>query len=151
MYKELKDFLPDHPQYRNEGLTDAKNVVPSFKSYQPMKNISTVSTNALTKRCQGFKSFKSSAGNITSFAGDETKLYKYLANAFTDVSGGTTFSCPADSQWEFTQFGNYIIASNGANTPQVWELDNSNAWANLGGSPPNFKLSAVVRSFVVTG
>ena len=151
MYKELKDFLPDHPQYRNEGLTDAKNVVPSFKSYQPMKNISTVSTNALTKRCQGFKSFKSSAGNITSFAGDETKLYKYLANAFTDVSGGTTFSCPADSQWEFTQFGNYIIASNGANSPQVWELDNSNAWANLGGSPPNFKFSAVVRSFVVTG
>lgn len=151
MYLDLKDFLPDHPEYRNEGLTDAKNVVPSFKSYQPMKGLVGVSTNALTGRCQGFKSFKSSSGNITSFAGDETKLYKYLSNAFTDVSGGTTFATPTDHQWEFTQFGNYVIASNGSNTPQVWQLDNSSAWANLGGSPPVFKHSAVVRSFLVSG
>lgn len=151
MYLDLKDFLPDHPEYRNEGLTDAKNVVPSFKSYQPMRGLVGVSTNALTGRCQGFKSFKSSSGNITSFAGDETKLYKYLSNAFTDVSGGTTFATPTDHQWEFTQFGNYVIASNGANTPQVWQLDNSSAWANLGGSPPVFKHSAVVRSFLVSG
>ena len=151
MYLDLKDFLPDHPEYRNEGLTDAKNVVPSFKSYQPMRGLVGVSTNALTGRCQGFKSFKSSSGNITSFAGDETKLYKYLSNSFTDVSGGTTFATPTDHQWEFTQFGNYVIASNGANTPQVWQLDNSSAWANLGGSPPVFKHSAVVRSFLVSG
>ena len=151
MYLDLKDFLPDHPEYRNEGLTDAKNVVPSFKSYQPMRGLVGVSTNALTGRCQGFKSFKSSSGNITSFAGDETKLYKYLSNAFTDVSGGTTFATPTDHQWEFTQFGNYVIASNGSNTPQVWQLDNSSAWANLGGSPPVFKHSAVVRSFLVSG
>ncbi len=151
MYIELKDFLPDHPVYRNQGLTDALNVVPSFKSYQPMKNISAVSTNALTARCQGFKSFKSSSGNITSFAGDVSKLYKYQGQSFTDVSGGTTFACPADHQWEMTQFGNYVIVSNGANAPQVWQLDNSTSFSNLAGSPPNFKFSAVVRSFVITG
>ena len=151
MYLDLKDFLPDHPEYRNEGLTDAKNVVPSFKSYQPMKSLNAVSTNALTDRCQGFASFKSNSGNITSFAGDETKLYKYLSNTFTDVSGGTTFATPTDHQWHFTQFGNYIIASNGANSPQAWQLDNSSTWSALAGSPPNFRYSAVVRSFVVTG
>ena len=151
MFKELKDFLPDHPRYRNEGLTDAKNVIPSFKSYKPMKDISPVSTNALTNRCQGFASFKSSAGNITSFAGDVSKLYKYLANTFSDISGGTTFSCAADTSWQFTQFSNFIIGSNGSNSPQVWELDNSSSWSDLGGSPPNFKFSAVVRSFLVTG
>ena len=58
-YKDFKDFLPDAPDFRNEGLTDAKNVVPSFKSYRPMKGISSVSTNALTNRCQGFASFRS--------------------------------------------------------------------------------------------
>ena len=77
-YKDFKDFLREATEFRNEGLTDAMNVVPSFKSYRPMKNISAVSTNALTKRCQGFASFRSSAGNITSFAGDETKLYLSL-------------------------------------------------------------------------
>ena len=150
MFLDLKDFLPDHPRYRNQGLTDAKNVVPSFKSYQPMKDIATISTNGLTARCQGFASFKSASGNITSFGADVSKLYKYQAQTFTDVSGGTTFTTPIDHQWTFTQFGNYIIASNGANAPQVWELDNSVAFSALSGSPPNFKFSAVVRSFVVT-
>jgi|TARA_B100001093_G_C26855069_1_gene1027016 hypothetical protein len=150
-YKQFLDWTPDHPDYRNEGLVEAKNVVPSFKSYKPTKGLAPVSTNALSNRCQGFASFKSSAGNITSFAGDSTKLYRYLANAFTDVSGGTTFSTPADNDWQFTQFGNYIIASNGANTPQVWQLDSSTAWANLGGSPPTYWHTAVVRNFVVSG
>ena len=150
-YKQFLDWTPDHPDYRNEGLVEAKNVVPSFKSYKPTKGLAPVSTNALGNRCQGFASFKSSAGNITSFAGDSTKLYRYLANSFSDVSGGTTFSTPADNDWQFTQFGNYIIASNGADAPQVWQLDSSTAWANLGGSPPTYWHTAVVRNFVVSG
>ena len=150
-YKQFMDWTPDHPDYRNEGLVEAKNVVPSFKSYKPTRGLAPVSTNALGNRCQGFASFKSSSGNITSFAGDSTKLYRYLANTFTDVSGGTTFSTPADNDWQFTQFGNYIIASNGANPPQVWQLDSSTAWANLGGSPPTYWHTAVVRNFVVSG
>jgi len=150
-YKQFMDWTPDHPEYRNEGLTDARNVVPSFKSYKPMKNLASVSSNGLTNRCQGFASFKSSAGNITSFAGDSTKLYRYLANSFSDVSGSTTFSTPNDNDWKFTQFGNYIIASNGANNPQVWQLDSSTNFADLGGSPPTFFHTAVVRNFVVSG
>lgn len=150
-YKQFLDYLPDLPDYRNEGLVDATNVIPAFKSYKPVKNIAGVSTNALTNRCQGFASFKSSSGNITSFAGDKTKLYRYQSNTFTDVSGGTTFSTPAENDWNLTQFGNYIIASNGADAPQVWELDNSSAWTALGGTPPTFWHSAVVRNFVVTG
>jgi hypothetical protein len=150
-YKQFLDWTPDHPEYRNEGLTDARNVVPSFKSYRPTKGLAPVSTNALGNRCQGFASFKSSAGNITSFAGDSTKLYRYLANTFSDVSGGTTFSTPADNDWQFTQFGNYIVASNGSNAPQVWQLDTSTTWSALGGSPPTFWHTAVVRNFVVSG
>jgi len=150
-YKQFLDWTPDHPDYRNEGLVEARNVVPSFKSYKPTKGLAPVSTNALGNRCQGFASFKSSSGNITSFAGDSTKLYRYLANSFSDVSGGTTFSTPADNDWQFTQFGNYIIASNGADAPQVWQLDSSTAWANLGGSPPTYWHTAVVRNFVVSG
>ena len=95
-YKQFLDFLPDLPTYRNEGLVDANNVIPAFKSYKPVRNIASVSTNALTARCQGFSSFRSSSGNITSFAGDATKLYRYQSNTFTDVSGGTTFNTPAD-------------------------------------------------------
>ena len=149
-YKPFLDFLPDLPDYRNEGLVDANNVIPAFKSYKPVRNIASVSTNALTNRCQGFGSFRSSSGNITSFAGDETKLYRFQSNTFTDVGGGTTYTTPAENDWQFTQFGNFVVASNGANAPQVWQLDNSSAFANLGGSPPTFWHSAVVRNFLVT-
>ena len=45
-----------------------------------------MSQNDLSIANQGFASFRSSSGNITSFAGDATKLYRYQSNTFTDVS-----------------------------------------------------------------
>ena len=119
------EWLPDLPDHVNPGATQARNVFPAVTSYRPFNNIAATSSNALTARCQGGKAFKSDSGVVSIFAGDATKLYKLTSNAFVDESGGTTFSYPAESYWDFIRFGEVVIAFNGDDAPQAWTLDSS--------------------------
>ena len=145
------EWLPDLPDHANPGATQARNVFPAVNSYRPFNSIAATSSNALTARAQGGKAFKSDSGVVSIFAGDATKLYKLTSNAFVDESGGTTFSYPAESYWDFIRFGEVVIAFNGDDAPQAWTLDSSTDFAALAGSPPAFRHAAVVGNFVVTG
>jgi len=145
------EWLPDLPDHVNPGSTQALNVFPAVNSYRPFKKITATSSNATTARCQGAKAFKSDSGVVSIFAGDATKLYKLTSNSFVDESGGTTFSFPADSYWDFIRFGEVVIAFNGDDAPQAWTLDGSTDFAALSGSPPAFRHAAVVGNFIVTG
>ena len=78
------EWLPDLPDHVNPGTTQALNVFPAANSYRPFQNIAVTSSNALTARCQGARSFKSDGGVVSIFAGDATKLYKLTSNAFVD-------------------------------------------------------------------
>jgi len=151
MQVPFAEWLPDLPDHMNPGATEAKNVFPAANSYRPFKNIAVTSSNALTARCQGGKTFKSDSGVVSIFMGDATKLYKLTSNAFVDESGGTTFSFPGDSYWDFIRFGEVVIAFNGDDAAQAWTLDGSSDFAALGGSPPVFRHAAVVGNFIVTG
>ncbi len=56
----------------------------------------------------------------------------------------------------FTQFGNYVIASNGVDAPQYYLMGTSTNFANLStivtaGALPTFRVSGVIRDFLVTG
>ena len=95
------EWLPDLPDHVNPGATQAKNVFPAVNSYRPFKGISVTSSNALTARAQGGRAFKSDSGVVTIFAGDATKLYRLISNAFVDESGGTTFSTASEGYWDF--------------------------------------------------
>jgi len=145
------EWLPDLPEHVNPGATQARNVFPAVNSYRPFQNIAPTTSNGTTARCQGGKAFKSDSGVVSIFAGDATKLYKITSNAFVDESGGTTFSFPAESYWDFVRFGEVIIAFNGDDAAQAWTLDSSTDFAALAGSPPVFRHAAVVGNFLVTG
>ena len=55
----------------------------------------------------------------------------------------------ADAQWQFVQFGNYVIAVQANVAPQVFDLSSSTAFANLSGSPPQAAYASIVGRFVV--
>lgn len=55
----------------------------------------------------------------------------------------------AGAQWQFIQFGNYVIAVQENTVPQVYDLSSSAAFADLGGSPPQAAYVSVVGRFVV--
>jgi hypothetical protein len=100
----------------------------------------------------GSFSARSIAGNVSIFAATRTGIYKLnTAGVWVDVSGAV-YTTALDGYWEFCQFGEYIIATNYADAVQVYQLDVSLTFANLGGSPPKAKHVAVIEpGFVVLG
>lgn len=143
------EWLPDLPAHENVGALEAKNVIPELTSYRSMRGL-TPFTDALTGDCLGSFWARSTLGNLFNFAGDANDLY--------ELSLGTTWSVVSKSaspynaaDWDFTQFGNRVIATNVANAPQYFDMETSSTFLDLPGSPPNAKHVAVVRDFVVLG
>ena len=88
--------------------------------------------------------------NLTNVSTDTTRL------TTTNFVGGTPLTGGDTDFVTFTQFGNYVIASNGVDNPQYYLMGTSTAFNNLSaiatdGSPPLFRVSGVIRDFLVTG
>ncbi len=146
------EWLPDQPDLQNPGATVATNVVPDFRAYRPFPS-STVFSNSLGGRCQGASIARDTAGNYYNYAGDASALYKLVAASFSNVSRlvGGAYTVAVDDFWEFTQFGNLVIAVDGlGDEPQATTAGAAN-FAALSGSPPRARHIATVRDFVVLG
>src|SRR6516164_3714659 len=82
--------------------------------------------------------------SVTVFAATATKLYKLNNTTFawTDVSkgGGSYTGVGNGEQWQFAQFNNFVIAVQINTVPQVFDLTSSSAFADLGGSPPPYRI-----------
>lgn len=59
------------------------------------------------------------------------------------VQEQTDYTATVDERWRFKQFGNYVVAVNINDAPQVYELNVSSVFADLGGSPPNARHIAI--------
>lgn len=146
------EWLPDQPDLSNPGATVAKNVIPWRDSYKSLPSLSAFSSNAATSRAQGSYFGRDNAGNVFNYTGDASKLYTLQGTSLSDVSrvSGGAYSTPSDGDWEFTQWGQTIIAVNGVDAAQVISLGGT-AFTALAGSPPVARHIAVVRDFVVMG
>lgn len=148
----IGEFRPDLPDLGNPGATRATNVVPAAGSYRPLSGLVPYS-DALVARCQGAFATRSFAANVFNFAGDADRLYHLDGTSWTDVTRaeGGPYGTPADGGWSFGQFGDLVIAVNGVDAPQKWNLGSSAAFSALGGNPPLGRFVAIVRDFVVIG
>lgn len=140
------EWLPDQPALMNPGALIAKNVIPQLKSYRSFNSLSSFS-DALTGACLGHVWAKDDNGAVNNFAGDVAKLYRLTGgNTWTDVSGATY---TADN-WDFTKYGDRIIAVNSADNPQKFDMTTDSAFADLTNAPPAARV-ATVRDFVMLG
>ena len=88
--------------------------------------------------------------NLTNVSSDTARL------TTTNFVGGTPLTGDATDYITFTQFGNYVIVSNGVDPAQFYLMGTSSTFANLStigtsGTVPVFRCSGVVRDFLVTG
>lgn len=143
------EYRPDVAPINSSFCDTATNVVPSAMSYRPLAS-TTAYSGALGARCQGAVAIVDNGGNALNFAGDATKLYKLSTATWADVTG-TPLTTPADENVSFAKFGNLVIAVNGSNTPQSYNITSSSVFADLAGSPPAARYITVVRDFVVLG
>lgn len=141
------EYAPDNPELGNPGSQVANNVIPAARGYIPFKKFA-ISTSGLTARCQGAKGFRSSNATVFTFAGDATKLYLRDGSTWDDVSG-SAYTCPTDGYWSIVNFGDLVIATNGSNAPQKFDMSSASAFSALGGSPPTAKYVTVVKEQVV--
>jgi len=149
------EWLPDQPDYLNQGSPVIKNCVPlTASSYGPMPTPYAFSTNGLVERAQGSHSMKDTDGVVHMYAGDRQKLYRMaLASAsFIDASrttGGAYNTLPVESGgfWDFTSFGTRVIATNYIDPIQSCLTSELN-FSDLSPNAPKARFCATVKDFL---
>ncbi|MCK5015973.1 MAG: hypothetical protein KAS32_02785 [Candidatus Peribacteraceae bacterium] len=127
---EFGEWLPDLPPLNNPGLILAKNVVPSDKTYTPFYSIAP-QTDAIDGAASGYLSGQDDESNTFNFTGDTSKLYSLTTAAWGDVSKVGGYATATEGGWEFTQFGQTVIATNLADTMQTWTLGTSTVFTDI--------------------
>ena len=155
------EWLPDQPDHLNPGSTVATNVYHAQTSYKPVKGLVAYSgTSNVTQNAKGAGSFRDNTNTVFTFVGTKDNIYKLTSGTFASVKGSLTISGGDSDFFTFTQFGQFVIASNGVNPPMYYEMGTSTNFATLqtlanaqgiGTVPAKFKTSGVIRDFLVTG
>lgn len=132
------EWRPDVAGLNTEFASDVMNVYCSAAGYIPLKKLAPLTDALGAAPTGGFKAVDDS-GTIYVFAGTSDKLY-LLDNSdlsWSDVSkSATTYSSTTTERWQFEQFGQYVIAVNANDNPQVYQLGTSTTFDDLAGSPP---------------
>ena len=123
------EWLPDQPKHLNKGANVANNVYFAAQGYKPFKSLVDYSSNTIGTDSKGAGSFRDGSNNVYNFVSNKTNIYQLDGGAFTSRKGSLTGG--NTDFFTFTQFGNYIIASNGVDTPQYYLMGTSTNFANL--------------------
>ena len=148
------EWLPDQPEYLNPGANTANNVYFAAQSYKRFPSLVAYSSNNMGANSRGAGSFRDNSNTVFNFVANNTDIYQLDGGSFTSRKSSLTGT--NTDYFTFTQFGNYVIASNGVDAPQYYLMGTSTNFANLStivtaGTLPVFRVSGVIRDFFVTG
>jgi hypothetical protein len=145
------EWTPDQPGITN-GLQRAENVFSKAVGYGPIPTIVDYSA-AASENLNNVVAAKTTAGAALVFASGNTKLFKLDSTdlSLDDVSQSGGYTTAAGERWRFTQFGNVLIAANGVDKIQGFDVNTSTLFADLAADAPASKYVTVVRDFVVSG
>jgi len=145
------EWMPDQPG-ASGALVDAKNVTPQAVGYGPIMTPQDWSGSA-SENLNNIVSARTPTEAVKLFAGGASKLFLLNGNdlTFSNVSKTGGYSTPSGQRWNFTQFGNRLIAANGYDRLQGYLMGTSTLFADLGAAAPKSRYVAVVRDFVVAG
>ena len=125
------EWLPDQPEYLNPGATTANNVYYAQNSYKRFPSLVNYSTNNIGADSRGAGSFRNNSGNVFNFVAKNTDIYQLDDGTFTSRKGSLTGG--NTDYFNVTQFGNYVIASNGVDATHYYLMGISTNVANLSG------------------
>ncbi len=148
------EWLPDQPDHGKQGANVATNVYHAANTYKRFPSLVAYSSNTTSTDSKGAGSFRDNSNTVYNFVATRTNLYQLTSGAFTSRKASLTGD--HDDFWTFTQFGEYVIASNGVDAAQYYLMGTSTNFANLtaiqtAGTAPVFRVSGVVRDFLVVG
>lgn len=150
---EFTTWRPDLAELNTGVCTVATGVFPAEIGYLPAPTPVALSQVVETTTLSGFTAIWS--GNPVIFVGSTTDLYMLDTSDFswtvvTRISGGG-YAASEEERWQFAQFGQYVVAVNINDAPQVFDLNGGTEFENLAGSPPQARTVAVWGNFLVLG
>ena len=142
------EWLPDQPGVAGV-MTEAKNVYPVANGYSALPSETMFSLAAPESLNNIFAAKKNAVTSL--FASGRTKLFKFNSadTELDDVSQAGGYLTAINERTYFTQFGDVVIAANGADILQAWYLGSSTAFADIDAAAPAARYVTVVRDFVV--
>jgi hypothetical protein len=141
------EFAPDLAELGSSVSAVALNVYPALNSYTPVLGADTAYSDALPAAPRGLFLGRKQNGTFVAFAGTAATLQRLDGTSWTEIGSG--FAVPTDEFWSFTQFGQYVIATNIVDGPQVYDIEAGGTTSALGGSPPNARFVDVIEDYVV--
>lgn len=145
----LGNYMPDAPAY-GQHATVANNCIPYIDYYGPFY-APVAYTPASTEAALSAFAAKSSSGLPYNFIGGTAKLQKVTSAALEDVSVVGGYTTASELRWDWTVFGDRVIATNYTNNPQSFVMGTSVDFADLSATAPKAKCVATVRGFVMFG
>lgn len=153
MLLPIADYAPDLPVNNSAGASaNIVNLFPKTKeSWGPVSGLSPYSTNGLASTCIGAMLAQDSNGNNYIFAGDKTSLYLLSPGNLAFSTLNNTFNINVGENWNFTQYGQRVIAAAFGANLQSYVLNSSAAFANLSATAPQARYIATIRDWVMVG
>ncbi|WP_455476322.1 hypothetical protein [Bartonella sp. B17] len=146
----IADYRPDVADISGIFTDELINVLPADGSYIPMPSFMPLATPCPDLILSAI-AVKTKSG-VSIIAGTEKKIY--LLNNTTmqwqDISREKKqYLANVDAPWSFALFGDYVIAVNANDKPQVINLANRDRrFRDLGGNPPRAGIVRVWGDFV---
>lgn len=148
---EFGPWLPDLPALNNPGCVEARNVRPRIGGYGAMPGLTTFSTS-LSAQCQGAFAALDKLGAVHLYAGEGNALYRFANTTPTGASLAGGYNLATDQQWEFTVWGERVLASNINDPLQGIQMGNTSFSSVVTSTlKPQARHIAVVGDFVVLG
>lgn len=145
----VAQFRPDVADVNNDFTDTLVNVFPEQGAVVPFPSLEPVSMpfngiilGAFAARAQNL---------ITVILGSDTDLFVLDGTDFTwriATKEGATYNANSDSPWSFAAFGDYVIAVNPNDPPQVMNIHKDVRFRDLGGDPPRAGLVKIWGDFV---
>lgn len=143
---ELLGFAPNVDR-RIEGVFSGGNAfAPSRKGIQSVPSEFDRGIAALSGPCLGAYTGRLINAASRTIAGIAADLFELTGLTWTNRSSTPGVYTTGGGRWRFTQFGDFIIATNRADQMQV---SGGGAFANLGGTPPKARFIDTVGLFVI--
>ena len=125
------------------GLTKCDNLLPFDFHYIPARDLVLVTSTpagaevaAITDTPISSHIVYDSSGVAHEFIGSSTKIWKKKSDGvFEDYSKGGGYSTGSNI-WDYAQYGNWLVATNYVDQPQILKTLDTKPFADVGGTPP---------------
>lgn len=155
----LSPFEPDKAEYNIAAADAVVNALPVADGWGPMPSLEEIipveheigeGSVATIDGGTGVFYARTASGTIATFAGTPTKLYRFNETTliWDDVTR-TSSDYSSSFRWVMKQFGDRVLATNGTDPIQKFDLSSDSLFSNLAGNPPVCRSLIIVGDFVV--